>query len=54
MNNDIKKVSDAGDYRSIRGIRPSMKVVFSCLTAIPFFVFAFIRLRQMFKHSFCG
>ena len=33
------------DYKSLRGVRQSMKVVFSCLTAIPFFVFAFIYFR---------
>jgi signal transduction histidine kinase len=30
------------DYKSLRTVRHSMKVIFSCLTAIPFFVFALI------------
>jgi signal transduction histidine kinase len=33
------------DYKALRGVRQSMKVIFSCLTAIPFFVFAFIYFR---------
>lgn len=36
----IKSVES--DYKSMRTIRQSMKVIFSCLTAIPFFVFGFI------------
>jgi signal transduction histidine kinase len=41
----VKKILETSmppDYKSLRGVRQSMKVVFSCLTAIPFFVFAFI------------
>jgi signal transduction histidine kinase len=40
---DNKKINPGeSDYRSMRTVRQSMKVIFSCLTAIPFFVFAFI------------
>jgi signal transduction histidine kinase len=42
MTEEKTKTSGESDYRSMRTIRQSMKVIFSCLTAIPFFVFAFI------------
>jgi signal transduction histidine kinase len=45
MNHEISRVATPSDYRSLRGVRQSMKVIFSCLTAIPFVVFAFIYFR---------
>ncbi len=45
VNHEISGVATPSDYRSLRGIRQSMKVIFSCLTAIPFVVFAFIYFR---------
>jgi len=45
INPEISKVATPSDYKSLRGIRQSMKVIFSCLTAIPFIVFAFIYFR---------
>jgi signal transduction histidine kinase len=42
MTEDKIKTPGESDYRSMRTFRQSMKVIFSCLTAIPFFVFAFI------------
>jgi signal transduction histidine kinase len=45
MNPEISGVETPSDYRPLRGIRQSMKVIFSCLTAIPFVVFAFIYFR---------
>ena len=45
MINDKSITPGRQDYKSLRGVRHSMKVVFSCLTAIPFFVFGFIYFR---------
>jgi signal transduction histidine kinase len=45
MNNEISMTVAPSDYRSLRGVRQNMKVIFSCLTAIPFVVFAFIYFR---------
>src|SRR4030043_1767178 len=45
MNPEISGVTTPSDYRSLRGVRQNMKVIFSCLTAIPFIVFAFIYFR---------
>jgi signal transduction histidine kinase len=45
VNLKISRIASPSDYRSLRGIRQSMKVIFSCLTAIPFVVFAFIYFR---------
>jgi len=45
MNPEISGVATPSDYRPLRGIRQSMKIIFSCLTAIPFIVFAFIYFR---------
>jgi len=44
-NPEISGVTTPSDYRSLRGVRQNMKVIFSCLTAIPFIVFAFIYFR---------
>ena len=45
MNHEISRVATPSDYRSLRGVRQRIKVIFSCLTAIPFVVFAFIYFR---------
>jgi signal transduction histidine kinase len=45
MNNKVLGNPPGSDYRSYRGIRHRLKVIFSCLTAIPFVVFAFIYFR---------
>src|SRR4030042_3770223 len=45
VNQEISGVATPSDYRSLRGVRQNMKVIFSCLTAIPFVVFAFIYFR---------
>jgi signal transduction histidine kinase/uncharacterized protein YjeT (DUF2065 family) len=45
MNHEISRIETPSDYRSLRGVRQSMKVIFSCLSAIPFVVFAFIYFR---------
>jgi signal transduction histidine kinase len=45
VNLKISRIASPSDYRSLRGIRQNMKVIFSCLTAIPFVVFAFIYFR---------
>ena len=45
MNNKISSPAATYDYRSYRGIRQRLKVIFSCLTAVPFVVFAFIYFR---------
>jgi len=45
MNNKISSTAATSDYRSYRGIRQRLKVIFACLTAIPFIVFAFIYFR---------
>jgi len=45
MNNKISSTAATSDYRSYRGIRQRLKVIFACLTVIPFVVFAFIYFR---------
>ncbi len=45
MNDRISRDPAGSEYRSYRGIRQRLKVIFSCLTAIPFVVFAFIYFR---------
>jgi signal transduction histidine kinase len=45
MDDKILGKPPESDYRSYRGIRQRLKVVFACLTAIPFVVFAFIYFR---------
>ncbi len=45
MDNQITKDTTTQDYSAYRSVRYSLKVVFSCLTAIPFFVFAYIYFR---------
>jgi signal transduction histidine kinase len=45
MNNKVVGNPPGSDYRSYRGIRERLKVIFACLTAIPFVVFAFIYFR---------
>ena len=45
MNTQTIEYTPAVDYKSYRPIRHNLKLVFFCLTAIPFVVFAFIYLR---------
>jgi len=52
MADDAIKTPVTYDYKSMRTIRQSMKVIFSCLTAIPFFVFAFIFMNILYLHQY--
>jgi signal transduction histidine kinase len=45
MKNKISRDTGTRDYKGYRTIRYRLKVIFSCLTAIPFVVFAFIYFR---------
>jgi len=45
MKNQITRDRDPKDYQGYRSVRHRIKVVFSCLTAVPFIIFAFIYLR---------
>jgi signal transduction histidine kinase len=45
MNDKIPGKPPGSDYRSYRDIKQRLKVIFACLTAIPFVVFAFIYFR---------
>lgn len=44
MKNRISKDKGPKDYTRYRTIRQRLKVIFSCLTALPFFIFAYIYL----------
>ena len=45
MDSQVLGYITSGDYKRYRPIRHNLKVVFACLTAIPFVVFAFIYFR---------
>ena len=45
MNHKTSITQATSDYGSYRGIRQSLTIIFSCLTFIPFIVFAFIYIR---------
>jgi signal transduction histidine kinase len=45
MEQQASRDTGPGDYKGYRTIRYRLKVIFSCLTAIPFVVFAFIYFR---------
>ena len=45
MDSQVLSYITSGDYKRYRPIRHNLKVVFACLTAIPFVVFAFIYFR---------
>ena len=45
MDIQALKYSPTVDYKGYRSIRYNLKIIFSCLTAIPFVVFAFIYFR---------
>lgn len=46
-----KRSNVPGDYNGYRSIRYQSKVIFSCLTAIPFIVFAFVYFRIGTLHT---
>ena len=47
----VKRGKAPADYNSYRSIRYQSKVIFSCLTAIPFIVFAFVYFRIGTLHT---